>query len=41
VLPQHVQQGFLNQIFGKLPISADETIKIAEQWGVMAGHQRG
>jgi hypothetical protein len=39
-LPQHMQQGFLNQIFRELLIAASETIKIAEQWGVMTGRQR-
>src|SRR5579863_1474456 len=34
-----MQQGFLNQIFGQLPISADKPIEIAEQWAVVAGHQ--
>ena len=40
-LPQHMHQGFLNQIFGKMLVTADETIEIAEEWGMVAAHQRG
>jgi len=36
-----MQQGFLNQIFRQRAIAANESIEIAEQWGVMARHQRG
>lgn len=36
-----MQQRFLNQIFGKVQITANKPIEIAEQWGVMASHQRG
>jgi hypothetical protein len=41
VLPQHVRQGLLNQVFGQLPITTSEPVEITEQWGVVARHQRG
>ena len=38
---QRMQEGFLDQIFGQWAITADEALEVAEQWGVVAGHQRG